>query len=191
MAWSASAIFTQAVLNPLTASAWSTTEPTDPFTDRLNTLNNPVSWRWRANLSWRMGPYDAAIYANYTDSYINNSVTPDKDATVGSTGYNTGTWTTGNEVTDATNWVAGGRALGSKTYTASTGVVAFDAADTAGGGTVTISGAYGCLVYDATITAGTVAKQGLCFNYFGGSQSVTGGTFTIVWDASGVFKFTT
>jgi hypothetical protein len=46
------------------------------------------------------------------------------------------------------------------------------------------------LVYDATITAGTVAKQGLCFNYFGGTQSVTGGTFTIVWDATGVFKFT-
>jgi len=166
MAWSASAIFTQAVLNPLTASAWSTTEPTTYGANGLSadTIN-------------------AALF--------NNSVTPDKDATVGSTGYNTGTWTTGNEVTDATNWVAGGRALGSKTYTASTGVVAFDAADTAGGGTVTISGAYGCLVYDATITAGTVAKQGLCFNYFGGSQSVTGGTFTIVWDASGVFKFTT
>jgi len=166
MAWSASAIFTQAVLNPLTASAWSTTEPTTYGANGLSadTIN-------------------AALF--------NNSVTPDKDAAVGSTGYNTGTWTTGNEVTDATNWVAGGRALGTKTYTAGTSVVAFDAADTAGGGTVTISGAYGCLVYDATITAGTVAKQGLCFNYFGGSQSVTGGTFTIVWDSTGVFKFTT
>ena len=166
MAWSASAIFTQAVLNPLTASAWSTTEPTTYGANGLSadTIN-------------------AALF--------NNSVTPDKDAAVGSTGYNTGTWTTGNEVTDATNWVAGGRTLGTKTYTAGTSVVAFDAADTAGGGTVTISGAYGCLVYDATITAGTVAKQGLCFNYFGGSQSVTGGTFTIVWDSTGVFKFTT
>ena len=165
MAWTDSRIFTQAILNPLTASAWSTTEPTTYGANGLSadTIN-------------------AALF--------NNSVTPDKDAAVGSTGYNTGTWVTADEVTDATNWTVGGRALGSKTYAAGTGIVNFDAADTAGAGNVTISNAYGCLVYDATITAGTVAKQGLCFNYFGGAQSVTGGTFTIVWDATGVFKFT-
>ena len=49
----------------------------------------------------------------------------------------------------------------------------------------TISGAYGCLVYDNTITAGTVAKQGLCYNYFGGTQSVTSGTFTVIWATVG------
>src|SRR6185312_4151964 len=119
-----------------------------------------------------------------------NTGTPDKDAAVASTGYNTGQWVTGNEVTDATNWVAGGRALASKTFTAGTSVVAFDAADLAGGGTLTITNASGCLVYDATITAGTVAKQGMSFNYFGGGQSVTAGTFTIIWDATGIFKFT-
>ena len=167
-----SRIFVQAILNPLTASAWSTTEPTTYGTNGLSadTIN-------------------AALF--------NNSVSPDASAAVGSTGYNTGAWTTGNEVTDATNWVAGGRALGTKTYSVATAgsqttasAVSFGAANTAGGGNVTISGAYGCLVYDSTITAGTVAKQGLCFNYFGGSQSVTAGTFTIVWDATGVFKFT-
>lgn len=167
-----SRIFVQAILNPLTASAWSTTEPTTYGTNGLSadTIN-------------------AALF--------NNSVSPDASAAVGSTGYNTGVWTTGNEVTDATNWVAGGRALGTKTYSVATAgsqttasAVSFGAANTAGGGNVTISGAYGCLVYDSTITAGTVAKQGLCFNYFGGSQSVTAGTFTIVWDATGVFKFT-
>jgi hypothetical protein len=68
----------------------------------------------------------------------------------------------------------------------------FDAADLAGGGNVTLSNVYGCLVYDATITAGTggVAKQGCCFNYFGGGQGVSAGTFTIVWNANGVFRFT-
>ena len=128
---------------------------------------------------------------------FNNSVSPDASAAVGSTGYNTGTWTTGNEVTDVTNWVAGGRALASKTYSVLTAgsqttasAVNFDAADLAGGGTLTITNAFGCLVYDSTITAGTVAKQAMCFNYFGGAQTVTGGTFTIVWDATGVFKFT-
>jgi hypothetical protein len=124
---------------------------------------------------------------------FNNTGTPDKDAALTSTGYNTGQWTTGNEVTDATNWVAGGRALASKTLTnPSTGVFMFDAADLAGAGNVTLSNVYGCLVYDNTITAGTggVAKQGVCFNYFGGPQSITAGTFTIVWNANGLCRFT-
>jgi hypothetical protein len=167
-----SRVFIQAVLNPLTASAWSTTEPTTYGANGLSadTIN-------------------VALF--------NNSVSPDASAAVGSTGYNTGTWTTGNEVTDVTNWVAGGRALASKTFTVSgagsqttASTLSFTGANLAGGGTVTITNAFGCLVYDSTITAGTVAKQGMCFNYFGGAQTVTGGTFTIVWDATGVFKFT-
>lgn len=124
---------------------------------------------------------------------FNNSVTPDKDAALTSTGYNSGTWVTANEVTDATNWVAGGRALASKTLTTpSTGVFMFDAADLAGGGNVTLSNVYGCLVYDDTITAGTggVADEGVTFNYFGGPQSVTAGTFTIVWNANGIYRIT-
>lgn len=122
----------------------------------------------------------------------NNTGTPDKDAAVGLTGYAAATsaWVTGNEVTDATNWVAGGRALASKTFTTpATGVAMFDAADLAGGGNVTLSNVYGCLVYDDTITAGSVADQGVCFNYFGGPQSVTAGTFTIVWNANGICRF--
>lgn len=166
-----SRVFIQAVLNPLTASVWSTTEPTTYGTNGLSADTVNVA-------------------------LFNNTVSPNATAAVASTGYNTGTWTTGNEVTDATNWVAGGRALASKTYSVLTAgsqttsaEVNFDAADLSGAGNVTITSAFGCLVYDNTITAGTVAKQGMCFNYFGGSQSVTAGTFTIVWDATGVFKF--
>jgi hypothetical protein len=44
-------------------------------------------------------------------------------------------------------------------------------------------------VYDDTI-ATPVANQGLCYNYFGGTQSVTGGLFTIVWNASGILAVT-
>jgi hypothetical protein len=122
----------------------------------------------------------------------NNTGTPDKTAVVASTGYNTGQWVTGNEVVDATNWVAGGRALASKTFTfpGATNIYMFDAADLAGGGNVTLAGVLGCLVYDNTITAGTVAKQGVSFHYFGGSQSVTAGTFTILWNANGLSRFT-
>jgi hypothetical protein len=156
MAWANSAIFQQAMLNPIAGRCWTTAAPTTYSSLSADTI-------------------DVALF--------NNSVTPDKTAAVASTGYNTGTWTTGNEVTDATNWVAGGRALGSKAFNIDTGSssICFNCANLAGGGTLTLTNAYGCLVYDATITAGTVAKQGLCFNYFGGAQSVTGGTFTILW----------
>lgn len=128
-------------------------------------------------------------------SLHNNSITPDKDAALTSTGFNTGVWTTTNEVIDTlnSNWVSGGRTLASKTFTTpSTGVAMFDAADLAGAGTVTITNAFGCLVYDDTITAGTggIADQGCSFNYFGGGQSVTAGTFTIIWHANGILRVT-
>ncbi len=38
--------------------------------------------------------------------------------------------------------------------------------------------------------AGPVGDQGVCYNYFGGAQSVTAGTFTIVWNANGIFRIT-
>lgn len=161
MAWTDSRIFQQAMLNPLTASAWNTTEPTGFGTTGLSgdTIN-------------------VALF--------NNSITPDRAAAVGSTGYNTGTWLTANEQTD-TNWAAGGRALGSKTFTIDAGSssICFSAANLSGAGNVTLSNVFGCLVYDNTISGGTVAKQGLCFNYFGGAQSVVAGTFTIVWATPG------
>lgn len=124
-------------------------------------------------------------------SLYNNTGTPDKTVAVASTGYNTGQWVTANEVTDATNWVAGGRALASKTFSSpSGGVFMFDAADLAGGGTMTVSNVFGVLVYDNSITAGTVAKQGVSFHYLGGAQGVTAGTFTIVWSANGLWRVT-
>lgn len=160
MAWTDSRIFQQAMLNPMLGRLWTTAAPTTFSSLSADTINV---------------------------SLFNNSVVPDRTAAVGSTGYNTGTWTTGNEVTDATNWVAGGRALGTKTFSIDTGSssVCFNAANLAGGGTVTITNAFGCMVYDNTITAGTVAKQGMCYNYFGGAQSVTAGTFTILWATPG------
>ena len=166
MAWTDSRIFVQAVLNPLTASAWSTTEPTTYGANGLSadTINVAV---------------------------FGSGVTPDRDAAVGSTGYNTGTWVTGSEIT-GTGWSAGGQTLGTKAYTADLGGnigVSFDAADIAVT-SVTLAAFFGDLTYDNTITAGTVAKQGLCFHYYGGTQSVTAGNLNIIWDVTGVFRFT-
>lgn len=159
MAWSTSNIFQQAMLNPIAGRSWTTAAPTTYSSLSADTIN-------------------VALFG---------TLTPDKTAAVGSTGYNTGVWVTGSEVTDATNWVAGGRALGSKAFAIDTGSssICFTAANLAGGGTVTLTAFFGCLVYDNTITGGTVAKQGLCYNYFGGSQTVTGGTFTILWATPG------
>ncbi len=171
MAWSVSAIFQQAMLNPIAGRSWTTAAPTTYSSLSADTI-------------------DVALF--------NNTTAPDKTAAVASTGYNTGTWTTGNEVIDTggSNWPAGGIALASKNFTIDTGSssIVFHGANTTGLGNVTIAAAFGCLVYDFTITAGTVAKQGLCFNYFGGTQSVTAGTFTIVWATvgatTGVFNIT-
>ena len=114
--------------------------------------------------------------------------TPDQTVAAASSAYNTGQWTTGNELSNG-GWSAGGLALSSKTSTFSSNVYTFDAADTANGSAATISGAFGCLVYDDTLTT-PVADQGVCFNYFGGTNSVTSGTLTIVWNASGIFAIT-
>lgn len=119
----------------------------------------------------------------------NNSITPDKTVTAANSAYNAGQWATANALSDSTNWALTGQTLGSVTFTVSSNVYTFDAADTASStSTTTISGAFGCLVYDDTAT--TTADQGVSYHYFGGTQSVTSGTFTIVWNASGLFTIT-
>ena len=52
----------------------------------------------------------------------------------------------------------------------------------------TLAATSGCLLYDDTIAA-PVADQGISFHYFGGSQTVTLGRFTIVWNGSGILTF--
>jgi hypothetical protein len=163
MAWSASAIFRQWLADSLA--------PTASFAGKWNSTD----------------VYKAALY--------NNSITPDRSVTAALSAYNAATsqWLATNEVTDATNWTAGGRTVtgtGSGGGYASAGTtITFDGADTAGGGTVTIAGAFGDLLYDSTLTT-PVANQGAAFHYFGGTQSVTAGTFTIIWNASGILQVT-
>jgi hypothetical protein len=126
--------------------------------------------------------FKAALY--------DNDITPDQTVTSANTAYDVGQWTAlNNEVISTGEWDTGGVALASVTSSFSSNVYTYDAADTASGAGATISGAFGCLVYDDTI-ATPVANQGLCYNYFGGTQSVTGGLFTIVWNASGILAVT-
>ena len=126
--------------------------------------------------------FKAALY--------NNTTAPDNDVTSANTAYNVGQWTTSNEVSQAVQWPAGGVAIASTAITApAADTVMFDGNDTASGSTATLASVFGCLVYDDTITT-PVADQGISYHYFGGTQSVTSGTFTIVWHTNGINRWT-
>lgn len=118
----------------------------------------------------------------------NATPTPDNTVTAANSAYNAGQWVTANEVYHAGQWAQAGVALSSVTWTRSSAVSTWDAADLSSGSAATLSNVYGCLIYDDTLTT-PVADQGVCFNYFGGAATVTSGTFTIVWSASGIASF--
>ena len=120
-----------------------------------------------------------------------NDITPDQTVASNVPAYNTGQWTaSGNEVSDTTEWPATGQALDSVTFAPTSNVLKFDAADEVSDGTsATLANVYGCLIYDDTITT-PVADQGICYLYFGGPNSVTDGTFTVVFNTNGIFTLT-
>jgi hypothetical protein len=92
-----------------------------------------------------------------------------------------------NEVT-GTGYTAGGATLGSKTigYTAGTNVIKLDAADTAWTSS-TITARY-AVIYVATGDDATSALLG--YVDFGADVVSASGTFTITWDAAGIFTIT-
>jgi hypothetical protein len=119
-----------------------------------------------------------------------NDVVPDNDTTAASSAYNVAQWSNSNEVSESGQWAAGGVALTSPTVNSGTADVVFwDASDTASGSAADLANVYGCLVYDDTL-ASPVANQGVCYNYFGGTNSVVNGTFTVVWSANGIWRAT-
>lgn len=128
---------------------------------------------------------DSFKLANY-----NNSITPDQNAAAASVAYNTGQWATANEVSQGGQWAAGGIVIGTTVLDVSTsGIVMFDGADVASGSAATLANVYGGLVYDDTLTT-PVADQGLCYLYYGGSgASVTNGTLTVQFAATGIARF--
>lgn len=141
----------------------------------------------------RTNVYDIDTDAHKVVLYDNN-ITPDNTVSSAASGYTGGIWTaTGggsgtNQVYQAGQWAQGGVSLASVTWTVSSATVTFDAADTASGAAATLSNVYGAYIYDDTLTS-PVADQGICFNYFGGVNSVTAGTLTVVWNASGIAAF--
>lgn len=120
---------------------------------------------------------------------FDNTITPSQTVASASFAYGAGVWASGG-VLDASGWPAVGRPLVTVASGFSSNVYTFDADDTvSANSSTTLTNAYGCLIYDDTLTT-PVADQGMCFNYFGGANSVTAGTFTIVWNAAGIFALT-
>ncbi len=120
------------------------------------------------------------------------TLTPDKDATSANTAYNAGVWLTAAEVIDTlnTNWVAGGRTIaGMATTNPGSGITMVDINDVTGAGNVTMTAFFGTMTYDFTKST-PVAKQGVCFNYLGGTQTISNGPITIVIDINGLFRAT-
>jgi hypothetical protein len=126
----------------------------------------------------------------YKVALYGTTPTPDRDAVSASFAYNAGQWVVGNEISSAGQWAAGGVALATMTITTSAGgIVIFDAQDTASGTTATLTGVFGTFIYNDTKTT-PVADQGVCFNYLGGTNSVTSGQFTVVWNTNGIWRIT-
>lgn len=114
---------------------------------------------------------------------FNDTITPNQLVTSANSAYGAGVWASGG-VSDASGWPAIGRPLVNVTVTDyTTASFKFDADDTvSANATTTLANVYGTLVYDDTMTS--PADQGVSFHYFGGAQSVTSGTFTVVWHAT-------
>lgn len=93
-----------------------------------------------------------------------------------------------NEVT-GTGYTAGGATLTSPTftYTAATNVFMLDAADTSWASS-TITARY-AVIYDST-PATDATRPLLGYVDFGADVVSTAGTFTITWDAAGIFTVT-
>lgn len=121
---------------------------------------------------------------------FNDSITtPDQTVVSANTAFGAGVWAA-NEVFDGAEWPTGGQQLDSVTFAPTTNVLKWDAADEVSAGTsATLSDVRGCLIYNTDVNT-PVDSQGICFLSFGGANSVTDGTFTVVFNTSGIFTLT-
>ena len=120
-----------------------------------------------------------------------DTITPDQTVAASAAAYNTGVWVISGsaDVFEAGEWPQVGRPLVTPAISnPTTTSIRWDAADTASqGATADLAAVFGCHIYNDTETT-PVADPGVCYIYFGGTNSVTNGTFTIVWSGSGIFE---
>lgn len=153
-----------------------------------------VSGAMLANL---FSPAQAISWASDTIkvAFYNNTPTPNPVDTFANNSYNAGQWVTANELYQSGQWAQGGVALSGKTDTFSappnpastqlfqSGLMILNSGITSSGNSCTLSGVYGCLVYDASLAA----DSAFCWNYFGSAQEISSGTLSLAW--SGILQF--
>ena len=137
----------------------------------------------------------SGVYGATLEDIIDNDTaidwTADSQVAQLNTDTHTPNFNTHTSETDLTNEVSGtgysapGNALDSPTSTATSGTLTMDANDEAWT-TATFSNAEGASIFDDTITTPT-ADPLLVTSDFGAAYSVTAGTFTIQWNASGIW----
>lgn len=140
--------------------------------------------------------FDAA--AMFKVALYDNSVTPDYDATAeagryggtGTTWITTGSQTGTAQVYHTGQWAQAGEVLVNNDITyAAGGIIVFDADNLSSGSAATMSNIYGCYIYMDAVSS-PLADYGFAAIYFGGTAySVTSGTFTIQWSASGICRW--
>lgn len=110
----------------------------------------------------------------YKVAMFTNTLSPNFDADPSS-------YSATNEVS-GTGYTAGGNTLTSTTVTIGSGNVTYDAADSSWA-TSTITNSRGAIIYADALTP----KANIVAVNFGADYSTTAGTFTIQWNASGIF----
>jgi len=151
--------------------------------------NSKIFRQYLADVFDNTTAMDWVTDASVKIALFDNDITPDNDVSAANSAFAAGQWVSaGNEVFDAAEWATGGVNLASRTIDVTVAdFVSLRAANTASGTSATLLLVFGGLVYDDTITT-PVADQGFCYNYFGGTNSVTDGTFTVVYHANGVMR---
>jgi hypothetical protein len=152
--------------------------------------NSKVFRQYVADLAENTTAIDWTTDASIKAALFDTDVTPDNDVTAANSAFGSGQWVSaGNEVFDGAEWATGGVNIAGRSIDVSVAdFVKFDGNDTSSGTSATLLAVFGCLVYADTI-ATPVVDQGICYNYFGGTNSVTDGTFTIVWHANGIIRY--
>jgi hypothetical protein len=152
--------------------------------------NSKVFRQYVADLAENTTAIDWTTDASIKAALFDTDVTPDNDVTAANSAFGSGQWVSaGNEVFDGAEWPTGGVNIAGRSIDVSVAdFVKLDGNDTSSGTSATLLAVFGCLVYADTI-ATPVVDQGICYNYFGGTNSVTDGTFTIVWHANGIIRY--
>jgi len=126
----------------------------------------------------------------------NDTITPNQLVTAANSSYAGGVWTAGGtpnviDTNGGTGWPYVGRPLvwgsATKLTTYADATLKYDADDTVSATATTTVTCYGCLVYDDASTT-TVDQAFAYISFGGGAQTVTAGTFTIVWSGSGILS---